>query len=629
MTTETHSVAAVPSAGRDFAWRRSAIAFGITLVALIAFAIAFAAAYASLHEGRILPGVSVGNAAVAGLERGAAQAALESRLPDVSSGGLTVKVGDNSTQVVYAEIDRHYDMPQMLAEAFGVGRDGTPLDQVGEQLHTMLNGVDVPVAITWDQAKLAGRIQAIANAAAVAPVDATIVRPDGEYAVVPATVGQQVDVQALLAQATTALAAPSAGNISVSISPTQILPQVSTDQAQAAVDQANDVVSQPLKINVSGQMRTVDADTLKGWVHLDPNGPGKWHLTIEQAPIDQWVGLLKTEVDVRPTNAGYTFEGREPVVTADAPGSALDADASSAAIMAALQARAQGAASGPGTAVELEMATVAPEFTADQAQALVGKVQKLGSWTTRYDSSSHNGFGKNIRRPTNLIDGTVVQPGETFDFLAVAGPITVRNGYTDGAAIIHGNSVLDGVLGGGLCSSSTTLFNAALRAGFEIGARRNHAYYIDRYPVGLDATIWVNGNYAQSMSFVNDSQYPILIRGINRANSVTFSIYGVPDGRQVHLQPAKTWAEKQAWTRYVYTDDTSIVAPGGRKRVEFPFTGFSSSVERVVTAADGSVLHDDTFRSSYRRVIGLVYIGWQPGDPPPGTVEEPGKPADA
>jgi vancomycin resistance protein YoaR len=134
--------------------------------------------------------------------------------------------------------------------------------------------------------------------------------------------------------------------------------------------------------------------------------------------------------------------------------------------MAALQARAQGAASGPGTAVELEMATVAPEFTADQAQALVGKVQKLGSWTTRYDSSSHNGFGKNIRRPTNLIDGTVVQPGETFDFLAVAGPITVRNGYTDGAAIIHGNSVLDGVLGGGLCSSSTTLFIAALRAGF-------------------------------------------------------------------------------------------------------------------------------------------------------------------
>jgi len=275
------------------------------------------------------------------------------------------------------------------------------------------------------------------------------------------------------------------------------------------------------------------------------------------------------------------------------------------------------------------MAAVKPEFTIDQAQALVGQVKRLSTWTTHYDSSAHNGFGKNIRRPTNLIDGTVVQPGETFDYLAVAGPITVQNGYTDGAAIIHGNSVLDGVLGGGLCSSSTTLFNAALRAGFDIGARRNHAYYIDRYPVGLDATIWVNGSYEQTMSFTNDSQYPILIRGINRKDAVTFSIYGVPDSRHVHLSHATVTDKKPAWTKYVYTNDTSQVAPGGKKHVEFPFAGFNSSVERVVTDATGKVIHDDTFRSSYRRVLGEVLIGWQPGDPPPGTVKEPGKPADA
>ena len=59
------------------------------------------------------------------------------------------------------------------------------------------------------------------------------------------------------------------------------------------------------------------------------------------------------------------------------------------------------------------------------------------------------------------------------------------------------------MLGGGLCSASTTLFNAALRAGFEMHARRNHAYYIDRYPVGLDATIWISGSYVQTMSFAN------------------------------------------------------------------------------------------------------------------------------
>ena len=73
MTTETHSVAAVPSADSGFAWRRSALAFALTLIAIIAFAVAFAAAYAALHSGRVLPGVSVSNVSISGLDRAGAQ----------------------------------------------------------------------------------------------------------------------------------------------------------------------------------------------------------------------------------------------------------------------------------------------------------------------------------------------------------------------------------------------------------------------------------------------------------------------------------------------------------------------------------------------------------------------------
>jgi vancomycin resistance protein YoaR len=626
MTTETQSVTAVPSAVRDFAWRRSALAFAITLLAIAAFAVAFAAAYAGFHQDRVLPGVSVNSVSIAGLDRGDAEATLRGGLPSVSSGALTVHLGAQTATIPYAQIARDYDIDAMTDAALGVGRAGTPLDQVGEQLHTLVSGVSVPVTVTWNSQKLAAAVAAIAEGAHKVPVDATISRPNGAYAVSPAADGQQVDAQQLLAAATAALNDPSATNSSVSVEPAVVAPTVSTAQAQSAVDQANAVATQPLTVSVAGQTQTIDAETIKGWTHLDPAGPGTWKLTIEQAPIDQWVALLKAAVDVRPTNASYDFEGNHPVVTQDAPGSALAATASSDAIMAALSSRVNGTAAGN---VSLSMASVAPEFTADQAQSLVGQVKRLSSWTTHYISSSHNGNGQNIRRPTNLINGTVVQPGDTFDYLAVAGPITVHNGYTDGAAIIHGNSVLDGVLGGGLCSSSTTLFNAALRAGFDIEARRNHAYYIDRYPVGLDATIWVSGSYQQTMSFVNDSQYPILIRGINSHNAVTFSIYGVPDGRQVHIAKPTVWDAKPAWTQYKYTADTTQVAPGHRTQVEFAADGFNSSVERVVTAADGTVLHDDTFRSSYDQVIGLVLIGWQPGDPPPGTVLEPGKPPGA
>ena len=86
MTTETQSVAAVPSADSGFAWRRSALAFALTLIAIIAFAVAFAAAYAAFHSGRVLPGVSVANVSIAGLDRAGAETALGASCPTPGRG---------------------------------------------------------------------------------------------------------------------------------------------------------------------------------------------------------------------------------------------------------------------------------------------------------------------------------------------------------------------------------------------------------------------------------------------------------------------------------------------------------------------------------------------------------------
>ena len=77
----------------------------------------------------------------------------------------------------------------------------------------------------------------------------------------------------------------------------------------------------------------------------------------------------------------------------------------------------------------------------------------------------------------------------------------------------------------------------------KMGARRNHYYYIDRYPKGLDATVFrSDGGSTQTMSFTNDTGSPVLIRGINTRSGnngwVTFVIYSVPNGRKVVIGPA-------------------------------------------------------------------------------------------
>jgi vancomycin resistance protein YoaR len=606
---------------RTFNWRRAVVWFMATLLAITFFAIAFAAGYGRFHEGQALPGVNVAGVPVAGLDRAEAAAKLRAELPSLSTGSLVVTVDGTDAEIPYADIGRDYDIEQMLDDAFTVGRSGGTSDQLQEQLRTLLNGYSVPTLVTWDAEELAGRVAAIAAAAESDPIDATIDRVGGEYIVTPAVDGSSVDESAAVGAAMAALNNTSAADTQISVDSSPIAPAVSTEAAQAAAEQANLVMAEPLTLSaINGQAR-IEAETIAGWTRLEEASPGEWQVVIEQAPIEQILDAFKLAVDIPATNATYTFEEGEALVVPDAGGEEIDRAAALSAVMDALHGRSTGTA---GTTLSLATTPLVPEFTAAQAQGLVSRIERLSRWTTKYEPSSRNGNGKNIRRPTNLINSTVVEPGATFDFVEVAGPITAANGYTSGAAIIHGNTQLDGVLGGGLCSCSTTLFNAALRAGFEMGARRNHAYYIDRYPVGLDATIWINGRYVQTMSFTNDSEYPIMIRGINRARSVTFEIYGVPDGRVVDLSRARTWDPKEAWTRIEYTND---LPPGAEERIEFPFDGFQASVTRTVTSASGVILHEDTWNSSYRRVIGHVLVGWQPGDPPPGTILEPGKPA--
>ena len=284
-------------------------------------------------------------------------------------------------------------------------------------------------------------------------------------------------------------------------------------------------------------------------------------------------------------------------------------------IMAALQSRVSGTST-PGN-VALALNSVSPEFKTDDARRSRQKVTKIGEWTTNYVSGPLNGNGINIQIPT--IDDQRLQSSsraQTFDYLKDIGPITSPP-YTAGAAIIHGHTVEDGVLGGGMCSSSTTLFNAAMRAGLDIKARRNHTYYISRYPVGLDATVWIAGPHSQqTMSFVNDLQYPILIKGINQPNKVTFEIYGVPDGRTVQLSDPVVRTRRRPRPT---TSTRTPCLPGRRASVEFTVDGFDSSVVRTVKDAAGNVIHSDTFVSNYKTINGLIMVGRFPGDPASGT----------
>ena len=234
---------------------------------------------------------------------------------------------------------------------------------------------------------------------------------------------------------------------------------------------------------------------------------------------------------------------------------------------------------------------------------------------TRFQPGPANGDGANIRVPAKRINGTIVKPGEEFNFIRAVLPIT-EPPYQIGGLLRNGQIIEDGALGGGMCSASTTLFNAAMRAGLRITERHAHALYISRYPVGLDATIYGSPTRGQNTRFVNDTGHPILIKAWGKRRKVIFEIWGVRDGRTVDLSKPRVENLRKAKDWIEYTDE---LAPGERKRVQERYHAFTSWVTRTVHDARGRLIHEDTFHSKYRLLDGVIQVGRYPGDPPAGT----------
>jgi len=239
----------------------------------------------------------------------------------------------------------------------------------------------------------------------------------------------------------------------------------------------------------------------------------------------------------------------------------------------------------------------------------------LGRWKTNFVPSALNGNGANINTPAKRINDTVLKPGQTFNFIAAVLPIT-EPPYHLGGVLRNGQIIEDGALGGGMCSASTTVFNAAMRAGLDIQERHAHALYISRYPVGLDATVFGTISRGQNVVFKNDTGHNVLIKGFPGRHRVVFEIWGIDDGRKVKLSDPVIENQVEAQMYYEYTDD---LAPGELKEKYGNYDAFDSVVTRTVKSASGKVLHKDVWRSHYRKLDGLTLVGRYKKDPPAGT----------
>ncbi len=248
-----------------------------------------------------------------------------------------------------------------------------------------------------------------------------------------------------------------------------------------------------------------------------------------------------------------------------------------------------------------------------QAVALAASMRRVAGASMRWSADRSTGYGANVLVPARQIDGTLVEPGATFDFWRVVGTPTVARGYRPGGAIVDGRRTSNNVLAGGICIVSTVVFGAALRAGFPISERRPHAFALEGFPLGLDAAVWTSGSERYSLRWRNDSEAPVYVRTLARPGLITVELWTVPTGRAVAISRPTVVGTAKATDRRVLT---RTLEPGERVRREPRRDGQNVVVTRVVRDRDGVVLRVDRFVSHYRRVDGVLLVG-RPSDPAP------------
>ena len=258
--------------------------------------------------------------------------------------------------------------------------------------------------------------------------------------------------------------------------------------------------------------------------------------------------------------------------------------------------------------IPVDLHEISPVTTADALRAKLGKVSSNTSKTK--DDANRN---TNIYLICKELDGTVLQPGEQFDFNARTGQRTPEKGYKEAAGITNGISGPE--YGGGICQANTMLYHSVMEADLQVDFRVAHSWPSDYVDPGTDATVsweW------PTFKFTNNTDYPVAIHAWYGDSWVTVEIFGrlLPDGQKIKFFGEPELLIDEEPTEVEYVADPTL--PVGQKVKERSAHNHKlAKAYKVKYDADGNEIKRDEILTEYRMINAKYRIGTLASD---GTI---------
>ncbi|MGI8537370.1 MAG: VanW family protein [Mycobacteriales bacterium] len=485
----------------------------------------------AVRSGESLPGTTVAGVEVGQLDRTQLRAAVQNLTDARTTGELPVVVGD-----LQAAIDRglaRIDLDGTVDRAMSAGRIGSPLAAVaGPLLGSGDRSVDL--AVTVDEAKLSTRLDELAKDIDRPPATGGFSVTGLDVLPEPPQQGRTLDRKAALEVVADALRAGRQEPLPLPVTtsePATTLADV--EQVSAAARRA---LSMPYVLGDDTKSLRLSQREV-GRLLRATQVNDTFELAVDQEALTALVTKQAPRLNVAPRDAGITVDATGPVLDgkSDLSWSPQPAAATTVPGTTGLEVDVPVAtakltelilAGRSGDGGPLPLVTTEPAVTTADVQSVNSLI---GTFTTYFKAGQPR--ARNIQRIAELVDGTYVGPGKVMSLNGTAGKRTKERGFVADGAIVDGELVDE--VGGGVSQFATTLFNAAFFAGLPIEEYQAHSFYISRYPVGRESTVYFG---AIDVKIRNDTSSGMLVRTRSAPGSVTVELYGNNGGRQVTAQ---------------------------------------------------------------------------------------------
>lgn len=455
-----------------------------------------------LSQGSVPRGVTVAGVPVGGLDPAAAEQRLRGEITPRTTRPIAVRLGEARSSIDPVAAGLSVDWTVTLTAV-----SEQPLNPI-TRLTSLFSTREVPVVTAVDGTKLEAALNELAPTVNRPAREGTVefdgITPRG----VDPEPGQQLDVPAAVESVRRDWV--SGGEVAL---PLTSIPPITT---AAGVAKAVDLVARPAVASPftvtgeAGTSLTLVPQQIASVLAFRPGTDGDLIGEVNPSALEQAAGPAFASSERPGRDASIDIATGVPMVVPSQDGRGVDYQATAVAMGPPLISAGQ-------RQVAAVYAEEPAELTTEKLTAL-GITGLVSEFTTRGFAADS---GRNIRRAAEQVNGTVVEPGETFSLNAVTNPRDASNGYVE-AGIIEDGHPSRGV-GGGVSQMATTLFNAAYFAGLTLVEHKEHSFYISRYPAGREATVF---NNIIDLKFRNNSPTAIMIQTVWTPQSITVRIFG-------------------------------------------------------------------------------------------------------